>query len=106
MLAAKNSSSFLPADTMATGLDQNCSRMRQDGMYVEAGENDNLIVQRLNADRSAMGIFGYSFLYENFDTLKAVMVNSVSPNAETIGDSSYPISRPLYFYTQRMRTAA
>ena len=81
-------------------VDQNCSRMRQDGMYVEAGENDNLIVQRLNADRSAMGIFGYSFLYENFDTLKAVMVNSVSPNAETIGDSSYPISRPLYFYTK------
>ena len=79
---------------------ENCSRMRQDGMFVEAGENDNLIVQRLNADTTAMGIFGYSFLYENLDTLKAVMVNSVSPNAETIGDYSYPISRPLYFYTK------
>ena len=81
-------------------VEANCSRMRQDGMFVEAGENDNLIVQRLNADTSAMGIFGYSFLYENLDTLKAVMVNSVSPNAETIGDYSYPISRPLYFYTK------
>ena len=81
-------------------VEANCSRMRQDGMFVEAGENDNLIVQRLNADTNAMGIFGYSFLYENLDTLKAVMVNSVSPNAETIGDYSYPISRPLYFYTK------
>ena len=81
-------------------VEANCSRMRQDGMFVEAGENDNLIVQRLNADTGAMGIFGYSFLYENLDTLKAVMVNSVSPNAETIGDYSYPISRPLYFYTK------
>ena len=81
-------------------VNENCSRMRQDGMFVEAGENDNLIVQRLNADTTAMGIFGYSFLYENLDILKAVMVNSVSPNAETIGDNSYPISRPLYFYTK------
>ena len=79
---------------------ENCSRMRQDCMFVEAGENDNLIVQRLKADTSAMGIFGYSFLYENLDTLKAVMVDSVSPNAETIGDYSYPISRPLYFYAK------
>lgn len=81
-------------------VEENCSRMRQDGMFVEAGENDNLIVQRLNADKSAMGIFGYSFLYENFDTLKAVKVNSVSPNVDTIGDYSYPISRPLYFYAK------
>ena len=81
-------------------VEENCSRMRQDGLFVEAGENDNLIVQRLKADTSAMGIFGYSFLYENFDILKAVKVNSVSPNAETIGDYSYPISRPLYFYAK------
>lgn len=79
---------------------ENCSRMRQDGPYVEAGENDNLIVQRLNADPSAIGIFGYSFLFENTDTLKAVQINGVSPNADTIGDNSYPISRPLYFYTK------
>ena len=64
------------------------------------GENDNLIVQRLNADPSALGIFGYSFLYENFDTLKAVSINGVLPDIDTIGDKSYPISRPLYFYTK------
>ncbi|MBS1303252.1 substrate-binding domain-containing protein [Loktanella sp. SALINAS62] len=81
-------------------IDENCSRMRQDGPFVEAGENDNLIVQRLTADANAMGIFGYSFLFENSDTLKAVSINGVEPNAETIGDFSYPISRPLYFYVK------
>lgn len=79
---------------------ENCSRMRQDGAFVEAGENDNLIVQRLNADPSAVGIFGYSFLFENLDTLKPVDVNGVTPDGNTIGDKSYPISRPLYFYTK------
>ena len=81
-------------------VNENCSRMRQDGPFVEAGENDNLIVQRLNVDDTAMGIFGYSFLYENFDTLKPVLVNGVQPDAGTIGDKSYPISRPLLFYTK------
>ncbi len=79
---------------------ENCSRMRQDGPFVEAGENDNLIVQRLNADPNAVGIFGYSFLFENIDTLKPVMINGVTPDAATIGDGSYPISRPLYFYVK------
>ncbi|KAF0674766.1 PstS family phosphate ABC transporter substrate-binding protein [Profundibacterium mesophilum] len=79
---------------------QNCSRMRQDGPFVEAGENDNLIVQRLDADPNAMGIFGYSFLYENLDRLKPVMINGVEPATETIADKSYPISRPLYFYVK------
>ena len=81
-------------------VEENCSRMRQDGPFVEAGENDNLIVQRLNADPTAMGIFGYSFLFENLDTLKPVYINGVEPNGESIGDKSYPISRPLYFYTK------
>lgn len=79
---------------------ENCSRMRTDGPFVEAGENDNLIVQRLGADANAMGIFGYSFLYENLDTLKPVSVEGVEPSADTIGDFSYPVSRPLYFYVK------
>jgi len=79
---------------------ENCSRMRQDGPFVEAGENDNLIVQRLKADPHAVGIFGYSFLYENSDSLKPVLINGVAPSAETIGDFSYPISRPLFFYVK------
>jgi phosphate transport system substrate-binding protein len=79
---------------------ENCSGMRQDGAFVEAGENDNLIVQRLEADTSALGIFGYSFLYENLDKLKGVNINGVEPNLDSIGDGSYPISRPLYFYVK------
>jgi phosphate transport system substrate-binding protein len=79
---------------------ENCSSMRQDGAFVEAGENDNLIVQRLEADTSALGIFGYSFLYENLDKLKGVNIDGVEPSLDSIGDGSYPISRPLYFYVK------
>ncbi|MCZ4352851.1 substrate-binding domain-containing protein [Roseovarius aestuarii] len=79
---------------------ENCSRMRTDGPFVEAGENDNLIVQRLEADKNAVGIFGYSFLYENLDKLKGVMIEGVEPKMETIADKSYPVSRPLYFYVK------
>ena len=78
--------------------EENCARMRTDGPFIEAGENDNLIVQRLQANSDAMGIFGYSFLFENQDTLKAVTIEGVGPESETIADGSYPISRPLFFY--------
>jgi phosphate transport system substrate-binding protein len=78
----------------------NCSRMRTDGPFIEAGENDNLIVQRLNADENAMGIFGYSFLYENQDVLKAVLIGGVAPDAETIASGAYGIARPLFFYVK------
>jgi len=81
-------------------IEENCSRMRTDGQFIEAGENDNLIVQRLNADETAMGIFGYSFLFENLDTLKAVNVNGVAPDPDTIASGDYPISRPLFFYVK------
>ncbi|MCB1797016.1 MAG: substrate-binding domain-containing protein, partial [Candidatus Competibacteraceae bacterium] len=80
--------------------DEVCSRMRQDGPFIEAGENDNLIVQRLEADPNAVGIFGYSFLYENSDKLKPVEVNGVEPNFDTIADGSYPVARPLFFYVK------
>ncbi|HMQ92307.1 MAG TPA: substrate-binding domain-containing protein [Amaricoccus sp.] len=75
-----------------------CERMRQDGPFIEAGENDNLIVQRLNADHNALGIFGYSFLYENTDALKAVAIDGVLPETDTIADGSYAVSRPLFVY--------
>ncbi|MFN3547955.1 MAG: substrate-binding domain-containing protein [Mesorhizobium sp.] len=77
-----------------------CSRMRQDGPFVEAGENDNLIVQRLEADANAIGIFGYSFLYENQDKLKDVKINGIEANFDTIADGSYPVARPLFFYVK------
>ena len=74
--------------------------MRTDGPFIEAGENDNLIVQRLGTDTNAMGIFGYSFLYENLDALVGVKLDGVEPTIDTIADKSYPISRPLYFYVK------
>lgn len=77
-----------------------CSAIRQDGAYIEAGENDNLIVQRLQADKQAFGIFGYSFLYENQDKLKAVRIDGAKPSLDAIASGDYPISRPLYFYVK------
>jgi phosphate transport system substrate-binding protein len=75
-----------------------CHRMRKDGAFIEAGENDNLIVRRLLADPRALGIFGYAFLYENEDVLRAVAIEGVKPSFESIADSSYGISRPLFIY--------
>ncbi len=75
-----------------------CGAMRQDGPFIEAGENDNLIVQRLESDPNAYGIFGYSFLFENQDKLQPVKVGGVEPSESTIADGSYGISRPLFFY--------
>ncbi|MEC9346530.1 MAG: substrate-binding domain-containing protein [Pseudomonadota bacterium] len=77
-----------------------CTRMRQDGPFIEAGENDNLIVQRLEADPASFGIFGFSFLYENQDKLKGALVEGVAPSFETIEAGSYTVSRPLFFYVK------
>jgi phosphate transport system substrate-binding protein len=75
-----------------------CSRLRQDGPYIEAGEHDNVIIQRLRTDPAALGIFGYSFLFENADRLKAVSVDGVAPDEATIASGAYGVSRPLYLY--------
>ena len=77
-----------------------CQRMRTDGKFIEAGENDNLIVQRLNADPTAYGIFGYSFLFENLSSLQAVTVEGVEPSQAAIGDGSYTVARPLFIYVK------
>lgn len=81
-------------------IEENCSRMRTDGPFIEAGENDNLIVQQLIANPNAMGIFGYSFVYENLDQLKGVKLDGVEPNLDTIADFTFPVARPLYFYVK------
>jgi phosphate transport system substrate-binding protein len=75
-----------------------CTAMRTDGPFIEAGENDNLIVQRLDADANAVGIFGYSFLFENQDKLQPLLVGGVEPSMETIASGKYGISRPLFIY--------
>jgi phosphate transport system substrate-binding protein len=68
---------------------------------VEAGENDNLIVQKLNANPDALGIFGFSFLDQNTDTIQGSFVDGVQPTFEAIADGSYPVSRPLFFYVKK-----
>lgn len=77
-----------------------CHTVREDGAYVEAGENDNLIVQKLEKNPNALGIFGFSFLEENAAKVQGSKVEGVEPNFETIADKSYSISRPLYFYVK------
>ena len=78
-----------------------CHTIREDGAYVEAGENDNLIVQKLDANPRALGIFGYSFLDQNSDRVQGSPVNGVAPEFEAIANGDYPISRPLYFYVKK-----
>jgi phosphate transport system substrate-binding protein len=77
-----------------------CQSIREDGGYVEAGENDNLIVQKLDANPAAFGIFGYSFLEENADKLQGAKIEGVAPSFEAVSDKSYPVSRELYVYVK------
>jgi phosphate transport system substrate-binding protein len=78
-----------------------CHTIREDGMFVEAGENDNLIVQKLEANPNAFGIFGFSFLDQNMEKVKGAMVDGVAPTFDAIADGDYPVSRPLYFYVKK-----
>ncbi|MBD2859142.1 PstS family phosphate ABC transporter substrate-binding protein [Spongiibacter sp. KMU-158] len=78
-----------------------CHSIREDGMYVEAGENDNLIVQKLQANPAALGIFGFSFLDQNADKVRGSKIEGVEPSFDNIADKSYPVSRPLYFYVKK-----
>ena len=78
-----------------------CHTVREDGPFIEAGENDNLIVQKLNANKNALGVFGFSFLDQNIDTVQASIVDGQEPTFETIAEGSYPVSRPLYFYVKK-----
>lgn len=77
-----------------------CHTVREDGAYVESGENDNLIIQKLDKNPNALGIFGFSFLEENTSKVQASEIEGVEPNFATIADKSYSISRPLYFYVK------
>ena len=77
-----------------------CHSLREDGAYVEAGENDNLIVQKLVASPKAFGIFGFSYLDQNQDTIQGSTVGGVAPSFATIADASYPVSRPLFIYVK------
>ncbi len=78
-----------------------CHTIREDGAFIEAGENDNLIVQKLQANPSAFGIFGFSFLDQNKEKVKGATIDSVSPTFDAIAVGDYPVSRPLYFYVKK-----
>lgn len=78
-----------------------CHTIREDGAFVEAGENDNLIVQKLEANPNAFGIFGFSFLDQNTEKVKGAQVDGVAPTFDAIADGDYPVSRPLYFYVKK-----
>ena len=75
--------------------------IREDGAYIEAGENDNLIVQKLDANPNAVGIFGFSFLDQNTDKIHGSFVDGVQPTFEAIASGEYPVSRPLFFYVKK-----
>lgn len=80
---------------------QICHTIREDGAYIEAGENDNLIVQKLEANPKALGVFGYSFLEENLNKLHGSIVDGKEPTFENIASGAYPVSRALFIYVKK-----
>lgn len=78
-----------------------CHTVREDGHYIEAGENDNLIVQKLEANPNALGIFGFSFLDQNADKVQGSEIDGVAISFDNIAAGDYPVSRPLYFYVKK-----
>ena len=83
-----------------------CTAVREDGAYVDAGENDNLIVQKLSANPNALGIFGYSYLEENAQTVNGTPINGVAPTYDTIASGKYPGARPLFLYVKKQHIGA
>ncbi|MCG2841024.1 substrate-binding domain-containing protein [Sandaracinobacter sp. RS1-74] len=83
-----------------------CNKIREDGAYVEAGENDNLIVQKLAANPQSVGVLGFSFLERNLDTIRDVPIDGVMASYETISDFTYPAARPLFIYVKAQHVKA
>ncbi|MEJ2575743.1 MAG: PstS family phosphate ABC transporter substrate-binding protein [Gammaproteobacteria bacterium] len=83
-----------------------CHTVREDGAYVEAGENDNLIVQKLETNPNAFGIFGFSFLDQNADKLQGSNIDGMDPTFDNIAAGDYPVSRPLFFYVKKAHVGA
>jgi phosphate transport system substrate-binding protein len=83
-----------------------CTGLREDGGYIEAGENDNLIVRKIEQNNGTVGIFGYSYLEENADRVRGININGVAPTYDTISSFKYPGARPLYIYIKNAHAAA
>ena len=93
-------------DTDKDKHDDICSTVRSDGAYVDAGENDNLIVQKLEANPKAVGVFGFSYLEENADKLNGLTMNGVTPTYASISSFEYPGARPLFIYVKAAHLSA
>lgn len=83
-----------------------CTKVREDGAFVETGENDNLIVQKIEANSGSIGVFGYSYLEENMDKLRGITINGVAPTYDSIATFKYPGARPLYIYVKNAHVRA
>lgn len=82
-----------------------CTQMREDGAFIEAGENDNLMVQKLNANKDAVAIFGFSFLDQNADKIRGINVGGIQPTFENIASGKYSVSRSMFFYVKKAHVA-
>ena len=82
-----------------------CHQLREDGGYIDSGENDNLIVQKLNANKNALGIFGFSYLEQNHSIVQGSQIGGIAPTRETIANGTYVVSRPLYIYAKKAHFA-
>ena len=102
-LAMQGGCEDLPAvaDLSEDDMEGVCHSIREDGVFIEAGENDNLIVQKLIDDTGMYGVFGYSFLEENADRLQAARLNGMVPTVENIAADEYPVARSLFFYVKK-----
>lgn len=83
-----------------------CTKVREDGAFIESGENDNLIVQKIEANPGTIGVFGYSYLEENQDKLAGIAINGVTPTYDAIATFKYPGARPLYVYVKNQHARA
>ncbi len=82
-----------------------CALIREDGSYIDSGENDNLMVQKLSSNSNALGIFGYSFLEENSSSIQGSSIQGVAPDFDNISSGKYPVSRPLFIYVKKEHIA-
>ena len=93
-------------DSNEVRYDQICTEVRSDGAYVDQGEQDNLIVQKIESNAKAVGVFGYSYLEENADKVQGLKMNGVDPTYENISTFTYPGARPLYIYVKKAHLEA
>ena len=93
-------------DSDEDAYERTCTEVRGDGKYVDQGEQDNLIVQKIQGNRNAVGIFGYSYLEENLDKVQGLTMNGVEPTYENISSFQYPGARPLFVYVKKAHVGA